>query len=158
MLFFFFFLSLPPPPLPPSPPLTSNHSRSSRVVSPLYEWAIVPEDRIPHTIWRLSQQKQGLTDNASLHLLRHCASQLCQGHVQLGFIHPPAKKKQKKNKRLRIKPGGPEREKKKKIMQIINMAAEEIGEREKGEREMGEGGKRSGESESPSAHPVLQYF
>lgn len=76
-----------------------HHSRSSRVVSPLYEWAIVPEDRIPHTIWRLSQQKQGLTDNASLHLLQHCASQLCQGHVQLGFIHLL------QNNCLRIKPG-----------------------------------------------------
>lgn len=92
------FMRYAPPPLPSPPHLHIHHGRSSLVVSllpppTLYEWAIVPEDRIPHTIWRLSQQKQGLTDNASLHLLQHCASQLCQGHVQLGFIHPSATKK-----------------------------------------------------------------
>lgn len=40
-----------------------------------------------HTQSEKQPTKTVLTDNASLHLLLHCALQLCQGHVQLGFVH-----------------------------------------------------------------------
>ncbi len=53
----------------------------------LSERAIVPEVRIPHTQSEKQPTKTVLTDNASLHLLLHCALQLCQGHVQLGSVH-----------------------------------------------------------------------
>ena len=56
-----------------------------------------------------------LTDNASLHLLAHCASQLCQGHVQLGFIHPLSKQPPRNYTTSVYQ--GPQ------IMEIINVAA-----------------------------------